>query len=247
MPANSLRPTRNLQGVPVKQVTSGGNPDLVIAERRLAVAKLYLQGRSQYEIAAQLNTSQPTVSCDLVVIRKQWRESAVADFDAKMDEQLARIDLLEETAWRQFGESCKPAESKRVTVERAPRAELKTDDDEPLEEVPADAPPAQKLMIIKRNVERVSKGQTGNPAFLEKVAWCIETRLKLLGAFEKDNRQKAASVNVLNWGELAARADDSGPDELEQQIRSVKALPEHVEDAEVSEPAVKEPKKRSKK
>jgi DNA-binding NarL/FixJ family response regulator len=57
-----------------------------VLRRRLRVAELATQGRTQVEIADELGVSQPTISADLNEIRAQWREAA----EAKTAERIAR-------------------------------------------------------------------------------------------------------------------------------------------------------------
>jgi len=63
---------------------------LEIVQRRQRVAELYLQGWQQDAIAKELAIRQPMVSEDLAKIRQAWRESAIRDFDAARDLELAR-------------------------------------------------------------------------------------------------------------------------------------------------------------
>jgi DNA-directed RNA polymerase specialized sigma24 family protein len=65
---------------------------LELLRRRQAIADLYVQGFSQMAIAERLGISQATVSADLKQIRREWRESAIRDFDHAQDRELAKID-----------------------------------------------------------------------------------------------------------------------------------------------------------
>jgi len=91
--------------------------DLALLHRRKQVAELYLQGWSQPAIAAQFAVSQPTICADLKAIRKDWRESAIRDFDALRDRELQKLDLIEREAWGAWERSQKPAQSAVVTGE----------------------------------------------------------------------------------------------------------------------------------
>lgn len=124
-------------------------------ERRQAVARLYLRGQTQHEIAAQVGVDQGTVSRDLAAIQKQWKSSAVAAIDELKAQQLAKVDALERTYWEAWERSCKPRETNiaKMVDGKGERKEATTH----------------------------KEGRDGNPKFLEGVLKCIERRCQLLG------------------------------------------------------------------
>lgn len=130
------------------------NADLELEERRTEVARLYVQGLTQHEICKRFGVSQPTISHDLKRIREAWRNSAIRDFDALRDEQLAKVDEAERRAWEVFERSREDAVKTR-------------------REVDADGKFGEGYM------ERV--GQAGDLRALDTVLKCIERRCKLLG------------------------------------------------------------------
>ena len=66
-----------------------------IAHDRLKISELYLNGYTQAEIGEKLTINQSTVSRDLKVLRGQWLESSLRNFDAVLAEQLAKVDQQE--------------------------------------------------------------------------------------------------------------------------------------------------------
>lgn len=86
---------------------------LAIAQRRQQVARLYLQGQGQTEIALELEMSQSTVSKDLHHIHTAWRESAIRDFDALRDLEIARLNHIEREAWAAWERSQRPPRRRR--------------------------------------------------------------------------------------------------------------------------------------
>ena len=123
-----------------------------INHRRETVADLYTQGWSQMEIARHIGVTQPTVSTDLKAIQKQWRESAIRDFDVLRERELKKLDRLEREAWAAWERSQKPAQSAVINVGGG----------------------GQKTQ--KRVAEQV-----GDPRYLEQVQKCIAARRALLG------------------------------------------------------------------
>ena len=69
------------------------------------LAALYLQGKSQVEIALELRISQPQVSRDLATLQRRWLASSLLDFDAARARELARIAHLERVYWQSWERS----------------------------------------------------------------------------------------------------------------------------------------------
>jgi predicted transcriptional regulator len=95
-----------------------------IAQRRQQVAELYTKGWFQTAIARELSISQPTVCQDLQAIRKQWRESAIRDFDAARELELQKLDRVEREAWAAWERSQQPAQSVVVSGDGAGHAQV---------------------------------------------------------------------------------------------------------------------------
>src|SRR5438552_3830544 len=73
---------------------------------RQEIARKYLMGIPQNEIAAEMGVTQQQISYDLSVIRREWREAAIADINELIDRELARVGLLESEAWGGWERSC---------------------------------------------------------------------------------------------------------------------------------------------
>jgi len=125
-------------------------------------AALYLRGLTHQEIAQRLNISRQQVGYDLKVLQRRWRESAVADFNAKKAAELARMDELERTYWEAWERSCQAREI--TTQERIQGGETEADGGR------------RKAGVRKEQ-------RDGNPEFLRGVERCIEMRCKIIGAF----------------------------------------------------------------
>jgi len=80
-------------------------PDQVMRDQA-KIAERYLKGFKMFEIAEELELSMNQIKYDLREIRKRWRQSSVRDFDAHREEQLARLDLMEASLWREWERSC---------------------------------------------------------------------------------------------------------------------------------------------
>lgn len=118
------------------------------------IAALYLKGKRQSDIAAELGVTQPQVSYDLKEIHKRWRESSLVDINEAKHRELARIDELERTYWEAWARSCEEKTKTRT----------------------------KKTLGGNATEASIEKDQMlGNPAFLAGVQWCIERRCKIFG------------------------------------------------------------------
>jgi len=209
------------------------NDEYAMMERRRQVANLYLQGKTQWAIARAVKVSQGTVSNDLAAVREDWLASALRDFDAMKAEELARLDRLEAVAWEGWERSCRDAVSthQRTVQEREVRRKA----------AGKNGTAGRSRMAPVRKVEqRTAKGQAGDPRFLERVAWCVETRLKLMGLLRPGSQVNvnAPPSSQEFWDALAGvTAQGEIPDEIEERIR--RAELEHRQ--AVAAPAVEQP------
>lgn len=142
---------------------------MALEDRHTKVANLYCEGRCQWQIAAFLGLSQSTVSRDLAAVRQERKEARIGVVETCLQEELAKIDHLEKIAWEAWYRSCKDAFSRKTrTVEGAD----------------------------KRISEVIRRSQCGNPAFLERVAWCINRRCELLGLDPSKTIHLSGAVQV---------------------------------------------------
>ncbi|MCK7458487.1 hypothetical protein [Idiomarina aminovorans] len=88
-------------------------PDQVMRDQA-SIAEMYLKGFRMYEIADARGLSMNQVKYDLREVRKRWRQSSVRDFDAHREEQLARLDLMEASLWREWERSCGSPEAEEL-------------------------------------------------------------------------------------------------------------------------------------
>ncbi|MDO6747189.1 hypothetical protein [Gilvimarinus sp. 1_MG-2023] len=131
-----------------------------IARDRADIADMYLRGWQQVRIAEHLTQksedgiqySLDMVRRDLREVRAQWRKSALIDFDAAKQEQLAKLDMMECQVWDQWLRSCE--DYKKHTTGKGAQGPIdKTE----------------------------TGGQTGDPRYMNVLLSIIERRCKLLG------------------------------------------------------------------
>lgn len=153
-----------------------------MAHRRQRVAEMYLRGSYQSEIADSLGVDQTTISRDLLELRKEWQVSALVNINEAKAKELAKIDTLEMEYWRAWERSKLDAEIE-VTEQVGSRKKPKPGD-----------PPGEPAIIPEKikKYKRV-EGQSGNPAFLAGVQWCINKRCEILGL---NAAQRNQNLNV---------------------------------------------------
>jgi hypothetical protein len=123
-----------------------------ILERRRRVAARFLRGDLQYQIAQAFEVDPATISRDLDAIHQEWLTEAVAERGIWVGQLLAKIDETERQAWAAWVKSQENAEVLRARVHGD-----------------------------KSVTEKVSKGQAGDPRFLDLVLKCVHMRAFLLG------------------------------------------------------------------
>lgn len=159
--------------------TPDTTPDEAAAQKRRAdVARLYLQGRRQVDIASAVGVNQSTVSRDLDHLRREWQADAKRSIDQRAAEELARIDRIEATAWEAWERSCRDAEALHAETVRG-RADKH----------------GKPLPELQRTSKTV-KGQAGDPRFLERVGWCVERRCKILGLDAPEKHEHTGSITL---------------------------------------------------
>lgn len=187
-------------------------PDASLEARREAAANLYLCRTSIADIAKRLGVSTTTAAGDIKWARERWRENANSAIADRTAEELARIDNLELLALQAWLRSCEPVEVSTHRVEEAPKVEHeaagpggKAGKSRPASQ-PKVGEAGNELVAIKVTTESKRTGQVGNPAFLSQVAWCIEQRLKLMGAYKQPEGGAGGTTNVtINWGDMYVR------------------------------------------
>jgi hypothetical protein len=164
------------------------------------ISQLYLQGEMQADIAASLSLSQSTVSRALKRLQADWRASALIDINEAKARELAKIDTLELEYWTAWKRSQEDAESEITKMQGNPPK-------------PNEANP----LPAKMETQKKREGQSGNPAFLRGIEWCINKRCEILGV-DAPVKQQLTGAN----GEPLIPPPPAMPDE--ERIARMKEL-----------------------
>jgi predicted transcriptional regulator len=146
-------------------MTRQQGPRLGALERRMKAAELYIQGWTQHAMAAHFGVTQATISEDLHYVRRQWRASAVRNFDEARDLELKKIDRVEREAWDAWDRSQKPVQSAVVTDDAGRQRSTKS-----------------------------LRNQHGDAKYLDVVLKCVQQRCALLG-IEANAEEAVADVS----------------------------------------------------
>lgn len=130
------------------------NRRFAATQRRQKVTELYVQGWSQAEIAAHLEVAQSTICADIQLVRRQWEQSSLHNFDALRAREAQKLEFIERESWAAWERSKKPAQSAIVTDAGT-----------------GTGPQTRKSL----------KHQIGDPRFLDQINKCVAQRRALLG------------------------------------------------------------------
>jgi hypothetical protein len=166
----------------VKGDTKNKRTSVQIQEDRDYICKHYMRGVSHVKIAEQMVIdlkrdyilSRQQIEYDIKEIIKGLRESYEAQLSDYLFQQLRKIDELEFEAWTAW-EASKKARKKTTIITKKNQVKQEPGEDQPKD--PQD-------VIIE------SADQTGDIRYFDKIQWCVETRLKLLGFFRMNQYAK---------------------------------------------------------
>lgn len=133
----------------------------------LEVARQYLAHRTLQQISDWIKLNRPytlsitQIHFDIAELKKRWREAAKEDVEARLAQELRRIDEIEREAKEAWERSRQ--QSVRTTQERVERPNGKTAKDD-----------ATRVQIVREE-------HVGDPRFLDIVMNCVTQRCRLLG------------------------------------------------------------------
>lgn len=148
------------------------------------LARMYCQGKPQWQMAEELGFSPRQIANDLVELRRRWLESSLVDLDAAKSKELAKWDNLESTYWAAWERSLKTKTTKQAkNGDRGTEQSVKQEERE------------------------------GNPSFLAGVERCIENRCKLMGLIVEKRESKQVEYTHEEWVRACAeRRKNAGVD-----------------------------------
>jgi predicted transcriptional regulator len=174
-----------------------------ILQRRLRVAELAAQGRTQLEIALELGVSQPTICADLNEIHAQWQKAAEVQTAERIAREIAMIEEIRRAAWQGWARSQQDEERKRVKTTAAP------DQDSGVK--------------VQRTKER--RTRSGDSKMLQTALKCSEMILRTLGAFKTKPTPPVNTWDTVLKALYETQATGNGQSDAERIERRVKEMP----------------------
>ena len=178
-----------------------------VRQRRLRVAELATQGRTQMEIADELGVSQPTICADLKEIEAQWRQATEAQTAKRIAREIAMIEQVRRAAWQGWARSQQDQERKRVKTTATP------DQDSGVK--------------VERTKER--RTQSGDSKMLQTALDCSEMILRTLGAFKTKATPPVNTWDTVLKALYQAQEKGNGESDAERIERMVHELPAGAE------------------
>lgn len=200
-----------------KQKGGGQNYQVRLINRRRQMAFQYLTGMSQAEIAEAHGLDSSAVSRELGKIRDDWKAEYATAIEERKAQECAKLDLLEAVAWKAWDRSCNDTETRKKSRDEELRAVTVNQDGKKVM--------TEKMTPVREHLEIVTKGQAGDSRFLDRVAWCIEMRMKVFGMLKEDKKQ--VNVMNINWDSLIKPTEDmevtDADDPIERRIMAIEA------------------------
>ncbi len=142
-----------------------------INQRRAEVAKMYLMGMYQSEIAKKVGVTQSQISQDLKMLNKAWIAGAQDDISEAKAREVAKLDLIEAEAWDAW------VRSKEKTVKRS--AEKKGE---------------------RKTLEKLEETENvGDPRYLAQVERCVQGRCQLMGMMDTAITINNVNISPIEW------------------------------------------------
>lgn len=171
----------------MKNDTRNKRTKLQIVEDRDFIARHYLRGIAHQRIADMLVIemkrdyvlTRQQIEYDIAEIVKALEERYKHQIGVYLFEQLRKVDELESEAWAAWEASKKPRKKTTIiTKKNQVKAEA------------GEEPPKDPQDVIIESAD-----QTGDVRYFEKIQWCIELRLRLLGFFKNNQYGRTLDDN----------------------------------------------------
>lgn len=140
-----------------------------------AISKMYVRGVTQMEMASRLGVSQGQISADVKTVLKQWQDERLHDIDRYKNEQLVRINSIEEEMWTAWEKS---KVTKKVVINKSKSGEMSDVFD-----------PTTGKMTKTQTDKYWRAGTTeeepvnGDMQYMNGIMWCVQERAKIIGLY----------------------------------------------------------------
>lgn len=151
---------------------------------RADIAARYKAGETQAAIGAALGLSQQQISYYLKGLLSEWRTQVGAAVDAKLQQELAKLDWLEAEAAAEYERSKRPIKKTAVVTE-ATIIDGK------------DPTPAQLAKTTD-----TTEGRLGDPRYLDIIDRCVDRRLRIFGLYAQGETTATVLIKAYSGVDL---------------------------------------------
>lgn len=187
---------------------------------RMRESELYLQGYTHAEIRdilereTGISLSRRTIGNDLKAIRKGWLDKREKDYEAFVNREADRIDVMERELWKAWRNSCEDASQE--IIEQVAKALQEAGDDEAYE------------LVTKKVTRIVNKNNgVGNPKFLSMIIDAQKERRKLFGLYAPARLgidiNKKSEILIKGYA-IKEVSPDAWPDIIEGELVDIPLL-----------------------
>lgn len=165
-------------------------------------AKLYLQGKNQSEISRIIGVTRQQISYDINDLYKRWLNESMQDMAEMIIREFKKIDLVESEAWDAWESSKRDSvkiQSKDIPAKKSYKNKDKDSNND-------------KNTHITEITETI-EGQIPNVKYLDRICWCIESRLKI--------------IRVLDLIKLKEKEDETDKEDEATTEVGILALPDN--------------------
>ena len=191
------------------------SPDQIKSDRT-RVSELLLVGYTHEEIAEILASetgielSRRQITYDVNKVREDWLTRRVDNYDAIVNEELARVDAYERIVWNELRES--KSDKVRKVVEQLRRKSKKDDD------------PADEEMFVARITETIEKTNTADVQLLRLILDCHQERRRIRGAYAPVRSDVDIHKTTVVVKGYATVSPDDWDDPIEGEFEEKQAL-----------------------
>lgn len=159
---------------------------------REQIARLALQGWQQSAIARYLEIPPCTVCRDMEALRRQWRESALQNFDQLRGQQLSELELVKAELWAAWEQS---KQDQQTSVKEQVS-------------LPDNGSQGKAIARIKASVRTVTK--PGDVAYLSGVLASSKEINKLMGLYPEESKPETTEAETTLKGYLEYLGNQNG-------------------------------------
>lgn len=160
---------------PTKEVLQQREAEaLALEARNTSLIRDLLNGSSHKQLAEAYGISPSTVRDVIRNTRELWKDWRVKDFDTQLLNELERINWIEDQAREAWEKSKEPL----ITQTRRTDGTYMKDSEG---DYVLDENGKRRLNVLYDEIKKQDRHP--DPRYLDKISWCVEQRLRIIGAY----------------------------------------------------------------